>query len=257
MLDLLTSPLFSPNHIWAVSLVVIRVGTAMAFLPAFGEQVVPMRVKLGATLAFSTILTPIIWPSIEQVSSQREWFSLVGPEVVAGFFVGFVFRLLVFALQITGTIAAQSTSLSQFFGGGFGADPQTAFSTFFVVSSLFIAVMLGLHIRVIELLVSSYESFPVGAWSDGGPSAEWAIAKTSETFGLGFSLAGPFMLASLIYNLGLGVINKAMPQLMVALVGAPAISFGGLVLLLISSPIILTVWGRAFVRMTSPDGAGF
>jgi flagellar biosynthetic protein FliR len=257
VLGLFTEIGFSPNQIWAVSLVILRVGAAMAFLPAFGEQVVPMRVKLAATLAFSTILTPVIWPNIEHVVSQREWFTLVGPEVIAGLLVGFVFRLMVFALQIAGTIAAQSTSLSQFFGGGLGADPQTAFSTFFVVSSLCLAVMLGLHIRVIELLISSYESFPIGVWPGGGPTAEWAIIKISETFGLGFTLAGPFVLASLIYNLGLGAINKAMPQLMVALVGAPAISFGGILLLLISSPIILNVWGRTFIRLTSPAGAGF
>lgn len=257
ILDALDTNSFSPDHIWAVSLVIFRVGAAMAFLPAFGEQIVPMRVKLAGTLAFSAILTPIIWTSIEQVVTQRQWFTLIGQEVVAGLIVGFIFRLMVFALQITGTIAAQSTSLSQFFGGGLGADPQTAFSTFLVVAGLCLAVMLGLHIRVIEILISSYESFPVGQWPGGGAAAEWAITKISYTFGLGFTLAGPFVLASLIYNLGLGAINKAMPQLMVALVGAPAISFGGLFLLMISSPIILTVWARAFVQVTSPAGAGF
>ncbi|RLJ41184.1 flagellar biosynthetic protein FliR [Litoreibacter meonggei] len=257
MSDVFAAIPITPDHIWAVSLVVFRVGAAMAFLPAFGEQVVPMRVKLAATLSFSAILTPIIWPAIEHVNSQREWFALIGPEVASGLVVGFVFRLLVFALQVTGTIAAQSTSLSQFFGGGLGADPQTAFSTLFVVSGLCLAVMLGLHIRVVELLISSYESFPIGVWPGSGPTAEWAITKISTMFGLGFTLAGPFVLASLIYNLGLGAINKAMPQLMVAFVGAPAISFGGLLLLLMSSPIILTVWGRTFIRLTSPVGAGF
>ncbi|WP_281858791.1 flagellar biosynthetic protein FliR [Litoreibacter halocynthiae] len=257
MLGLLSEIAFPQAYIWATSLVVMRVGAAMAFLPAFGEQVVPMRVKLAATLAFSAILTPMIWQNLEQTSSQRDWFALIGPEVIAGLMVGFVFRLMVIALQIAGTIAAQSTSLSQFFGGGLGAEPQTAFSTLFVVAGLSFAVMLGLHIRVVELLLSSYETFPFGVWPASGPTAEWAVLKVGQIFGLGFTLAGPFVLASLIYNLGLGAINKAMPQLMVALVGAPAISLGGLILLLVSSPVILTVWGRAFAHLTSPTGAGF
>ena len=47
---------------------------------------------------------------------------------------------------------------------------------------------------------------------------------------------------SVLYNLALGAINKAMPQLMVAFVGAPVITAGGLLILCISSPLILTVW---------------
>ncbi|MFC3118840.1 flagellar biosynthetic protein FliR [Jhaorihella thermophila] len=38
---------------------------------------------------------------------------------------------------------------------------------------------------------------------------------------LPFSLSAPFVIASLLYNLTLGAINRAMPQLMVTLVGAP------------------------------------
>ena len=249
--------LMSEQNVWTASLIVLRVGAAMAFLPAFGEKAVPMRIKIGATLAFSAILAPLIWPTLAQISNRQDWVALIGPEIVSGLLVGFVFRLTVFVLQIAGTIAAQSTSLSQFFGGGLGADPQPAFSTFFVVSGLCFAVMLGLHIRVVELFLHSYHSFPTGVWPIPGPTAEWAISNISHTFGIGFSLAAPFVLASLIYNLGLGAINKAMPQLMVALVGAPAISYGGLLLLMLSSPFILTVWGRFFMRISSPEGSGF
>jgi flagellar biosynthesis protein FliR len=53
-----------------------------------------------------------------------------------------------------------------------------------------------------------------------------------------------FVVVSLIYNLTLGVINRAMPQLMVAFVGAPVITFGGLSLLLILSVQILTTWSE-------------
>lgn len=176
---------------------------------------------------------------------------------MSGLLVGFAFRCMVFALQIAGTIAAQSTSLSQSFGGGLGVDPQPALSTLLVVSGLCLAVMLGLHIRVIELFLSSYTIFPIGHWPGTGIAAEWGIETISYIFGLGFSLAGPFIISSMIYNFGLGAINKAMPQLMVAFVGAPAISFGGLTLLFLASPLILRVWGRALEIRVNFDGAGF
>ena len=56
----------------------------------------------------------------------------------------------------------------------------------------------------------------------------------------------PFVIAALIYNVALGVINRAMPQLMVAFVGAPALTLGGLLLLYLSAPVMLSVWIDAF-----------
>jgi flagellar biosynthetic protein FliR len=48
-----------------------------------------------------------------------------------------------------------------------------------------------------------------------------------------------------LYNLTLGVINRAMPQLMVTFIGAPAITFVGLLLLLLMAPLMLSVWVKA------------
>ena len=70
----------------------------------------------------------------------------------------------------------------------------------------------------------------------------WGLARIAEAFSLAFLLAAPFVIASFIYNLALGVINRAMPQLMVAFVGAPAITWGGLALLLVTAPVLLGVW---------------
>jgi flagellar biosynthetic protein FliR len=59
----------------------------------------------------------------------------------------------------------------------------------------------------------------------------------------------PFAIAALIYNVALGVINRAMPQLMVAFVGAPALTAGGLLLLYAAAPVMLSVWITALGRV--------
>jgi flagellar biosynthetic protein FliR len=54
----------------------------------------------------------------------------------------------------------------------------------------------------------------------------------------------------------LGVINRAMPQLMVTLIGAPALTAGGLMLLLLAAPVMLAVWAEAFgTFLLDPFGA--
>ena len=222
--------------------VFLRVGAVMALMPAFGEQVVPMRVRLGLGLAFTLVVAPAVAPeAVNLATTGAGWMRALGTEVVAGLALGLALRLFVIALQTAGTIAAQATSLSQFFGGA-GVDPQPAISQVLVVGGLALAVMAGLHVRLAELLVLSYVLMPVGAFPTGWELAGWGVAQVSRAFTLAFSLAAPFVIAALVYNLALGAINRAMPQLMVAFVGAPALTLGGLVLLFLAAPTALAVW---------------
>lgn len=237
-------------------LVFLRIGAMMAVLPAFGEQAVPMRVKLGLSIAFTLIVLPGVSPSFtHQVGDIMMIVKLCGAEIVSGLFFGMMLRLFVMALQIAGTIAAQSTSLSQLFGGSAGADPLPAMGHVLVVAGLALATMLGLHVRIAAFMLLSYDLVPVGVLPSSGTVAEAGLAEVSRCFALGFTLAAPFVVASLLYNVTLGVINRAMPQLMVAFVGAPAITAGGLALLMISAPFILSIWsGQMFDFMDRPFG---
>ena len=228
--------------------VFLRVGAAMALLPAFGEQAIPQRVRLALSLAFTVIVTPAVAPQLAPLTATGSVIGLpVFTEVLAGLAIGIGLRLFVLALQMAGTIAAQSISLSQFFGGA-GAEPQPAISQLMVVAGLALAVMAGLHVRLAEVIILSYQLLPAGAFPDPASVVEWGIGTVARVVSLAFMLAAPFVIASLIYNVALGVINRAMPQLMVAFVGAPALTLGGLVLLLLVLPLALNLWMTAFDR---------
>ena len=108
-----------------------------------------------------------------------------------------------------------------------------------------LAVITGLHVKAAELLILTYRILPFGYFLPGADVAEWGVAQVGYAFSLAFTLAAPFVLVSILYNLTLGVINKAMPQLMVAFVGAPLITAGGLFILFLSAPVMLQVWMNA------------
>lgn len=216
---------FSQAYLWAFFLVFLRVGAMVSFLPAFGEQTVPVRVRLGVAIAFCLI----VFPGVPQESSLLpsnliEALSFGLPEVVAGLFFGLLLRFFVIALQTAGAIAAQSTSLSQIFGGTAGADPQPAIGHVLVISGLALAAMMGLHVQFASYMLHSYQLVPLGILVVPETVSMMGVEAVGKTFALGFTLAAPFVLGSLIYNVTLGVINKAMPQLMVSFVGAPAIT---------------------------------
>jgi flagellar biosynthetic protein FliR len=241
--------------LWAGFLVFLRVGAAMALLPAFGEMGVPVRVRLALALAFTLLVAPLVAPALPPLPAQGLPLRLALHEVAAGLIVGLGFRLLVHALQIAGGIIAQAVSLSQFFGGA-GIEAQPAIGHLLTMGGLALAVSLGLHVTVAEYLTLSYDILPPGGPILPGDVADWGLGRVGQAFALAFSIAAPFLIASLAYNLALGAINRAMPQLMVAFVGAPALTLGGLALLALALPAGLAVWLRALADYAAaPLGA--
>ncbi|MES0864156.1 flagellar biosynthetic protein FliR [Ruegeria sp. SCPT10] len=230
------------QNLWHLFAVFLRVSAFVSLLPAFGERSIPVRVKLGISIAFTLIILPAVQPPV-LAPGFLPMVRLVGTEVLVGMALGIGLRLFVLALQTAGAIAAQSTSLSQLLGGA--ADPLPAMGYFLMLAGLTLAVILGLHIRAAQFLIHSYAMFPMGSLPAPSDLSRWGVAQISSSFNLAFALAAPFVIASLIYNLALGVINRAMPQLMVAFVGAPAITFAGLFLLFAGAPLILSVWSDA------------
>jgi len=236
---------FGQGGLVAAFLVFLRVGAAMAILPIVGESSVPGRVRLALAIVFTVIVTPAVADGFTTLQPTGFWITnLLFTETIIGLAIGFSLRMFVFALQIAGSIAAQSTSLSQLFGAA-GVDPQPAIGHVLVIAGLALAVTLGLHIKIAGLFIYSYQVFEAGKLVPAIDLSAWGVARVAHSFGLAFSLAAPFIVASLIYNIALGAINRAMPQLMVSFVGAPAITAGGLVLLLVVAPFILAAWFAA------------
>ena len=237
--------------------VFLRIGAAMALLPGFGERSVPLRVRLGLGLAFTLVVAPAVAGPVQAALATAGAFpGLWLTEPVIGLSMGLSLRLLLWVLQIAGTIAAQSTSLAQAFAAA-GAEPAPVVGQMLVTAGLALAVTLGLHWRLAAAMIDSYRSFPPGVITGGaGDLAQWIVGRVDAAFSLAFTLALPFACAALIYNVALGIINRAMPQLMVVFVGVPALTAGGLVMLLLAVPIMLTVWSRALQAVLAAPFGG-
>ncbi len=237
---------------WAAAMIFLRVGAFASFLPGFGEQSVPARFKLITAMGL-TLIVLSAGPDLPDIApGYRSFLRLMLTETVAGLLLGVGLRLFVIGLQTAGTMIAQSTSLSQILGNA-GVEPMPAIGHILVIGGLALAMVLGLPVHAVMLMLMSYEVMPVGSLPAGADLAQWGIGLISQSFKLAFSLAAPFLIISLIYNLTLGVINRAMPQLMVAFVGAPVITFGGLALLWLLAPQILQTWSRAmFTFLVAP-----
>lgn len=225
---------------WQASLVFFRVGGATILLPGLGENSIPVRIKL----AIAIVLTIAVFPLSPAPPSNFGFMRLALVETTIGVLIAAVLRLFIFTLQTAGSIAANVTSLAQLFGAG-GADQQPVLSHIFTLAGLTLLFVADVHLVFLMYLVNSYEILPIGLWPDPQSTFRFGVSRLAQSFDLAFQLALPFVIISLLYNVTLGVINRAMPQLMVALVGAPFITGASIVLLALCSPLMLSVWLKA------------
>lgn len=224
--------------------VFFRVGAMVALAPVLGEQVVPVRLRLAVALALTLILAPALAGRLPDIHDGLAVLSVLLSETAIGLALGLMLRLFVFALQIAASQIAQAASLSQMIGG-IGPEPQPAIGQLLTFAGLALAAKAGLVAHVTALLLHSYDVLPCGQLPIAGEMAQWGLARTAEAFRLGFSLAAPLVVGSLLYNLTLGLVNRAMPQLSVTFIGAPALALGMLLLLALGLPALLGAWSQA------------
>ena len=232
------SELFGPDVTHA-TLAFFRVAAIISVMPGLGTPTVPVRVKLALALAISVFVSGSAPLDTRPIS-----VGLIASETLVGLVFGIGFRFLIFALQTAGTIAAQSTSLSQLLGNA-SVEPMPAIGHILVTAGLALMFVLDLHLLWLASIIDLYRVFPVGTLLGAADLGMWGVAQVSQAFALAFRIAVPFLILSMMYNVTLGVINKAMPQLMVAFVGAPLITFCGLVFLALGAPAMLSVWSTA------------
>ncbi|WP_298677093.1 flagellar biosynthetic protein FliR [uncultured Lentibacter sp.] len=232
----------------------LRIAPIVGFVPGFGESVVSIRIKLALALCLTLAILPLMGPPGASLGREAPFLAILLSETTIGLFLGLALRMFVIALQTAGSMAAQATSLAQLFAGA-STEPMPAIGHLLVVSGLAFAMLMGLPVRLIEMIDTSYRALPVGTLPNLALFAEWFGALVARCFALAFSIAGPFLVMSVLYNLTLGVINRAMPQLMVAFVGAPVITAGGLVFLLVFGPLMLSIWWASFEAfLARPEG---
>ncbi len=219
-----------------------RLSALLFFLPGIGERMMPVRVRLIVALSLMLVLLPAVSGDFTAPQRPSLIAATFAAEAICGALIGFGIRLTVFAIQTAGAIISQSLSLAQLFGSAISFDQETPISTLLMFSAIVMAVSAGIHFETVNVLIMSYEIMPLGNFPGASATGEWAAGRTAFAFSAAMSLAFPFIVLGFIYNLAIGAANRAMPQLMVAFVGIPAVTMAGFVLLAVCAPVIITVW---------------
>jgi flagellar biosynthetic protein FliR len=153
-------------------------------------------------------------------------------EIVIGVILGATARVTLSALQVAGSIIAQQVGL----GFVTSVDPTQGqqgvlignFLTMLGITMLFAT---DTHYLVIAALSDSYKIFSPGETMSSGDVASLATQAFAAAFKIGLQLSAPFLVFGLVFNMGLGVLARLMPQMQVYFVGVPLSIFAGFLIL--------------------------
>ncbi len=229
---------------FAFMLVLCRCGAAVMLLPGLGEEEPPAIVRAGLAIGLAVLLVPGLAPVMPHApESFLRLAGMVMAELLAGGVLGWLARLLALALPVLGQVISLTTGLSSVLQQDPTLGAQSA-----VVGRLFnlmapvLILSSGLYAWPLGALARSYVVFPAGGALPAGDLAQVAVHAVSASFSLALSLAAPFVLVSLVWQVAVGLLARLVPQIQVYFVALPGQVLGGLLLLALLGAPMIRVW---------------
>ena len=232
----------------------LRVLSLFMVAPILSNRTIPMRVKLGLSIAIAIIVAPTL-PAQQQIALDSiAVFPLIIEQIMIGLALGFTVRITMAGIEMAGEVIGLQMGLS--FAGFF--DPSTraqgtAVGSWLGVISMLMLLAINGHLLMIHSLVESFRIFPVGGNAFSFSDVKNLAIAGGEMFRLGLQIALPFVAVLLIVNLSLGVMVRVAPQMNLMSVGMPATITAGFVSLYLLMPYL----ERPLLRALEKSLSGF
>jgi flagellar biosynthetic protein FliR len=231
----------------AVALVFGRIGSALMFMPGFGESFIFVRHRLAAGLMLSLVLAPLVTqgtPPTDAIGFIRA----MAVEVTLGVWIGLTARVLLTAMQVAGSQIGMVSGLSNAFAPSIGSfQGSTLIATTLLLGAIAVIFATDVHHLIIGALLNSYEVFPPGLMMPGDLAEQMARAAQQAMY-IGVAISGPFYVMGVVLNVGLGLTNRMLPSLPVFFVAAPVLIAAGLLVLFLAMPAAQRTWITYFVE---------
>ena len=228
-------------------LVLARVGGAIMLLPGLGETAPPSMLRAGLALCIALLLLPGLMPAIPHSPEAGLQLGLMlGAEVVTGVWFGWLARALVLALPMAGQFLAYAIGISNVLQSDTDLGPQTtAIARLFDAAVPVLILATGLYTLPLAALEGLYRLIPAGTLLPAADSSQTVLRAVTDSFALALRLASPFVLASLVWHVGTGLMARFLPRLQVYFVAVPGQILGGILLLASLSGALLSAWLEA------------
>ncbi len=229
----------------------VRVGSCLMIAPAFGAETVPARVRIVLAGSLTLLIAPLL-PAPPPVAAFSGAGALITvQQLLIGLSLGFCVRIPFDSVTLGGQMLANSMGLSM----AYNVDPlhasdasTPALGQLYTLLVMLTFLSLNGHLALIEVLVQSFHSLPVGTAGLGVAGLHTIAGWGSQLFAGALSIALPGVTALLIVNLAFGVMSRAAPAFNLFAIGLPVSLVFGLVITALGLPSVQATFMELMAR---------
>lgn len=196
------------------ALVFCRIGGMIFFNPLLSRRNIPAQFRAALVLCLTIIIAPGLPLS---AAEQLEGFALfwaMAKELLAGFCFGMLFQIYYYMLFVAGDIIDTGFGLSMAKAFDPGTNIQLSMSgNMFQLLFILYFFVTDCHLIFIKLIDSSFDLVGLGAMSFGADIGSFIVTQFVYAFGLIIHLALPFIAASFVLEIAMGVLMKLISQI--------------------------------------------
>ncbi|MDQ0457011.1 flagellar biosynthetic protein FliR [Rhizobium paknamense] len=234
----------------ALFLIFCRMGGCFMALPGFATARVPVQIRLFAAVAVSVACLPILWDTVYPKVSQggAVFIAMIATETLIGTVFGLIARIFTLGLQFAGSIVTMMI--------GFNSTPmpdvledssENQMTNMISFCGLMMLFMMDFHHIVFRALIESYAVMPMGGLPNSQKMLITMTDTAAQTYVLMLRLASPFILYGIMFNFGVGLVNKLAPQIPVYYISTPYLITGGLLLVYWSIGAMVRQFADSFI----------
>lgn len=206
---------FSLPDISVFILVFARIGGMIFFNPLLSRKNIPNQLKIALVLGIAILLAPNV-PVAPTMASMTDFgiiFQLIS-ELLLGAVFGYIFQVFYFLLFTAGDVIDMGFGLSMAKAFDPGSNVQLSMSgnLFQLFFALYFFVT-DCHLVFIRLMASSYDLWAAGGNFSIANAAPFCMTLFISAFALVMHLVLPFMAASFILEISMGILMKLVPQI--------------------------------------------
>jgi flagellar biosynthesis protein FliR len=224
---------FLQLNLFAFFLVFFRIGMIMLLLPGFSAAYVSAQARLVIALGLTLMLAPLLVDILPVMPESGVALTLlIVGEVIVGSAIGLAIRILLGALQTAGMLIALVSSLANALIHDPIAEQQSSLlSSFLGTVGVVLIFVMDLHHLMIRSAVESYTMFLPGQSLPIGDFTDLLARRVADSFRLGVQMASPFVIVSVVFNTGMGILGRLMPALPVFFFAMPLLIMSQILLL--------------------------
>ncbi len=196
----------------------VRTGAWIAVAPPFSSSGIPVRVKLGISVAMSLMLAPT-FDGGPEVLETFAFLSALVYQALVGLALGFAVYLLFAAVQAAGEMIDMSGAFSSAsLYDPFSNAASTPIGRMFQMLAITILFVTNGHVLLMRGLMTSFEAAPLSGLRLESV-ADFLVRDISTFFVAAVQIAFPMLAALFLAEVALGLLTRAAPQINILVIG--------------------------------------